>query len=179
MAQTTQVGVLFRLFMKKILCVGYGNFDRQDDGVAWHVLVGLAKKLNLITPIEPGDAFDSGNEAVDLIFDLQLLPEMVETLHEYEQIYFIDAHTGEIEKNIQMIKIHPKLYNSPFTHHLPPEMLLSIHETMYGTYPKAYLVSIRGFEFGFSRILSDKTQKLANQAITMIYDQISADLQLS
>lgn len=158
--------------MKKILCIGYGNVDRQDDGVAWHVLVGLAKKLNLKLPAEPWDAFGSGNEAVDLAFDLQLLPEMAETIHEYEEIFFVDAHTGEIEEAIQMIEIQPKLHNSPFTHHLPPEMLLSIHETMYGTYPKSYLVSIRGFEFQFTRSLSKETQNLADKAVLMVYNQI-------
>ena len=29
------------------LFIGYGNPDRQDDGVAWHVLTGIANQLGL------------------------------------------------------------------------------------------------------------------------------------
>ena len=31
--------------MKKVLILGYGNLDREDDGVAWHVLQGVAETL--------------------------------------------------------------------------------------------------------------------------------------
>jgi Ni,Fe-hydrogenase maturation factor len=28
-----------------VLIVGYGNYDREDDGVAWHILERLANHL--------------------------------------------------------------------------------------------------------------------------------------
>lgn len=160
------------MIMKKILVLGYDNFDRQEDGVAWYVLVGLAKKLNLMLPVDPGYAFDSRDEDVDLFFNPQLLPEMVELIHPYKVVFFVDAHMGNIKDDVQMLEIHPKFINQPFTHRLPPEMLLSIHETMYENSPLAYIFSIHGCEFEFSCSLSEKTQKLAEKAVDMVYREI-------
>ena len=44
---------------KKILLLGYGNPDREDDGVAWHVLKGVAEGLSLPSPATPDDPIPS------------------------------------------------------------------------------------------------------------------------
>ncbi len=158
--------------MQKNLVLGYGNADRQDDGAAWHILVGLAKRFGLAVPSEPGEPFDTGNTNFDLLFMLQLYPEMAEVIKSYDCIFFVDAHTGEIEENINFSKITPHYQNSPFTHHMTPEMLLSIAETIYGGAPKAYMLSIRGYEFGFVRQLSERTRELSEQAVKLLHEEL-------
>ncbi|MFH1446255.1 MAG: hypothetical protein ABIG43_02450, partial [Chloroflexota bacterium] len=99
--------------MNKILLLGYGNADRQDDGVAWHILVAVAKKLGFTPPEEPGESFNTQQDNLDLMFVLQLFPELAEYLRTYDRVVFIDAHTGEIEKEISAYKIDPLYQNSP------------------------------------------------------------------
>jgi Ni,Fe-hydrogenase maturation factor len=96
--------------MKRVSVFGFGNADRQDDGVAWHILVGLAQKMNLITPSEPGDLFTSSKDQILLQFNLQLTPELAETIKDFDVIYFVDAHTGAInERTFLLLLSSPKL----------------------------------------------------------------------
>ena len=162
-----------RFIMKRVLVFGFGNADRQDDGVAWHILVGLAQKMNLITPSEPGDLFTSSKNQILLQFNLQLTPELAETIKDFDVIYFVDAHTGAINEDISFNTIIPQTQSSPFTHHLSPQMLLSITQTIYGTVPKAFLLSVRANEFSFSRELSQETLTLSKNAIALLYSEIS------
>lgn len=168
------VGVIFQSvsIMKRALVFGFGNADRQDDGVAWHILVGLAQKMNLSTPFEPGDLFNFAKDQIVLQFNLQLTPELAETINNFDVVYFVDAHTGAINEDISFRSIIPQTQNSPFTHHLSPQMLLAITQTIYGTVPDAFLLSIRAFEFEFSRDLSQRTQNLCTKAIELLWNHL-------
>lgn len=146
------------------LFIGYGNPDRQDDGVAWHVLTGIAKQLGLETSPSWEDPLPSNPEA-DFIFQLQLTPEVAEDLTAYDRVCFVDAHTGKIPTNVQMVHIAPEYQTSPFTHHLTPEMLLSMCSSLYNKIPEAILISVRGYEFGFATELSSFTELLVAEAV--------------
>lgn len=162
--------------MKDTLVIGYGNADRQDDGVAWHVLTGIARKLGHIPPTEPGEPFDANNDQLELTFSLQLFPELAEDLHNYKQVIFVDAHTGAIEKDIAFENIQPEMQNSPFTHHLSAQMLLSITQTIYGSAPDAFILSIRAYNFQFSRNLSPATAALCEQAVDILWDHLDIEI---
>ena len=148
----------------KTLFIGYGNPDRQDDGVAWHVLSGIAKKLGFETSDSWEDPLPSTSE-IDFNFNLQLTPEIAEDLTAFDRICFVDAHTGKIPTNIQVVHISPEYQTSPFTHHLTPEMLLSMCASMYNKAPEAILISVRGYQFGFETELSSFTSSLVNEAV--------------
>ncbi len=148
----------------KTLFLGYGNVDRQDDGVAWHVLKGIATQLGL----EPSSTWEDplpSSPTIGFRFELQLTPEMAEDLTDFDRVCFVDAHTGKIPEDVQMVRVQAEYQTSPFTHHLTPEMLLSMCETLYNKTPKAILISVRGFEFGFETELSPATETLLPQAI--------------
>jgi hydrogenase maturation protease len=146
------------------LFIGYGNPDRQDDGVAWHVLTGIAKQIGLETSPSWEDPLPSNPEA-EFAFNLQLTPEIAEDLTAYDRVCFVDAHTGRIPANVQMVQIFPEYQTSPFTHHLTPEMLLSMCSSMYNKAPAAILISVRGYEFGFETDLSTYTSSLVTEAV--------------
>lgn len=146
------------------LFIGYGNPDRQDDGVAWHVLSKIANRLGLETSPLWEDPLPS-TLGTEFAFHLQLTPEMAEDVSAYDRVCFIDAHTGNIPKNVQMAPISPEYQTSPFTHHLTPEMLLSMCTSLYNKTPEAILISARGYEFGFETELSPFTAALVNEAV--------------
>ena len=159
--------------MKKLLILGYGNPDREDDGVAWHILRALVIKLGLDAPESYEDEFTEF-ESINFDFQLQLTPEMAEDVAEYEYVCFIDAHTGNIPEPVRLIQVESEFQNSPFTHHLTPQSLLSMCETIYGKKPDAVLLSVLGHRFLFSRELSEETAALVSQAVELVWDWMNA-----
>lgn len=159
--------------MKKLLILGYGNPDREDDGVAWHILRKIVLKLGLPAPDSYEDEFPEHDD-IDLVFQLQLTPEMAEDIQAYEYICFVDAHTGNIPEPARLIAVESEFQNSPFTHHLTPQSLMSMCETIYGKKPDAVLLSVLGHRFLFTRQLSEETGKLVAQAVDLIWDWIMA-----
>ena len=155
--------------MKKALILGYGNPDREDDGVAWHILRALTLKLDLPSPESYEDEFPE-SALIDFAFHLQLTPEMAEDISTYEQVCFVDAHTGNISEPVRLINVESEFQASPFTHHLTPQSLLSMCETIYQKKPQAALLSVLGHRFLFSRELSGETAALVPQAVELIWE---------
>lgn len=159
--------------MKKLLLIGYGNPDREDDGVAWHILRALTTKLGLTSPESYEDEFPLF-QSIDFAFYLQLTPEMAEDISSYKYVCFVDAHTGSIPEPVRLINVDSEFQRSPFTHHLTPQSLLSMCETIYGKKPDAALLSVLGHRFLFSRQLSEETEELVPEAVVLIWEWLNA-----
>jgi Ni,Fe-hydrogenase maturation factor len=164
--------------MHKIIILGYGNVDRQDDGIAWHVLCALANRLGRPLPDVPGEGFEASSQNPDLLFMTQLVPEISETLADYDLACFIDAHTGNIAADLAFEEIQGSYKAAPFTHHMTPQTCLSLAGTLFGHQPRGFLVTVRGYEFQFTPTLSTRSAPLADQAAGLIWDwlvQMQAD----
>jgi len=155
------------------LIIGFGNPDRQDDGVAWHILAMLEKKLGRPIPSMDEGFFPNG-ENPDLLFVLQLTPELADTISAYQRVCFIDAHTGNVPEDVNMVEVKAEYQRSPFTHHMTANTCLSLVQTIYGRNPQAILVSVRGYEFSFSHELSPATLQLSKQAVERIMDWLTS-----
>jgi hydrogenase maturation protease len=155
--------------LKRTLLIGYGNPDREDDGVAWHILRALSVKLGLPAPDSYEDDFTQTAQ-MDFAFYLQLTPEIAEEIAAYEYVCFVDAHTGSIPEPVRLIGVDADFQRSPFTHHLTPQSLISICETIYNKKPDAALLSVRGYRFLFTRQLSQETAELVPQAVELIWE---------
>jgi hydrogenase maturation protease len=150
------------------LILGFGNLDRQDDGVAWHILARLAARLGRPFPRLPEEfEFDPG-QSIDFFFSLQLVPEMAEVLSRYKRVCFIDAHTGAVSDEVHVEVLTPQDQGSPFTHHLTAAALLNLSKLIYADPPQSILISVRGYEFNFSQDLSPAANLLADQAVDWI-----------
>ena len=161
------------VLLKKLLILGYGNPDREDDGVAWHILRAFTIKLGLNSPETYEDEFPEFAR-IDFAFHLQLTPEMAEEIASYPYVCFIDAHTGNIPDPVRLIQVESEFQHSPFTHHLTPQSLLSMCETIYRKKPEAALLSVLGHRFLFSRELSKETMELVPQAVGLIWNWLNA-----
>ena len=150
--------------MVKVLIIGYGNPDREDDGVAWHILQGVAKRLGRPAPDLDTGGLDQLGQSPDLLFVLQLTPELSELIADYDFVCFIDAHTGAYPEDLRFDSINAEFQTSPFTHHMTPQTCLTLAKTVYGRMPQASVVSVRGHRFGFSQALSTQTALLAEEA---------------
>ncbi len=154
--------------MARTLILGYGNVDRQDDGVAWHILAALAARFGGATPATPEADLAANDPRIVLQFVLQLTPELAETLAQYARVCFVDAHTGNVPRAVNVMPVASGLQTAPFTHHLTPQTLLAFAQSLYGVTPHAILVSVRGYEFGFARELSARTAVLVAPAVEQI-----------
>ena len=150
------------------LVLGYGNVDRQDDGVAWHTISQMISLLGFPPPAPFEELSPVTYGEVNFLFQLQLTPEMGELISGYDAVCFLDAHTGAVPDEIHFEEIHPDFQRSPFTHHLSPSTLLAISDSIYSKYPRSVLISVRGYEFGFSNTLSERSRALVKPAADMI-----------
>lgn len=160
--------------MKNVLVIGYGNPDREDDGVAWHILHALAAHYGG-TVSTPEDNLAENPPYPHLAFDLQLTPEMSEVFANYKFVCFVDAHTGVYEDEIRLVPVGSGFQSSPFTHHLTPESCLSLTQTLYHKEPYGLIVSVRGYYFGYKNELSDRTAELAQEATNRIINWIAEE----
>lgn len=157
----------------KTLIIGIGNADRQDDGVGWHILKDIAERLGQTVPADPGEAIDIQTDLVDLLFDLQIFPELSETISHYERVCFVDAHTSDIPELISWVEVEPIYQKSPLTHHMSPQTVLSIAAMVFDSHPQALLLSVRGYYFTFERSLSQQTAALERVAVEKLWDWIN------
>jgi len=154
--------------MVKMLIIGYGNPDREDDGVAWHILQGVARRLGRpALDIETGGQ-DQLGQSPDLLLVLQLTPELADLISEYDYVCFIDAHTGDYPEDLRITSVDAQFQTSPFTHHMTPQTCLALANTLYGRRPQAIVVSVKGHRFGFSHTLSAQTALFAEEAVEHI-----------
>jgi hydrogenase maturation protease len=135
----------------------------------------LALKLGYPAPSTYEDEFPA-NGSLDFAFSLQLTPEMAEEIAAYERVCFVDAHTGDIPQEVQMIPVESEFQRSPFTHHLTAQSLLSMCETLYKRKPEAALLSVRGYRFGFERELSAETGALVPEAVGLVMKWLDTPL---
>jgi len=156
--------------MGKTLIIGFGNVDREDDGAAWHALYGLARRLGKPAPDLSEDGFFPRGEEIDLWYVLQLVPEMAEDCSHYTRVIFIDAHTGNLPQEILLQPVNDSPPASLFTHHMTPAAIMALTSSLYHQDPLAVLLSVRGYQFGFSRTLSERTAELVEQAVEIILD---------
>ena len=162
--------------MSKRLIIGYGNPDREDDGVAWHILKKLAARFGrgdpnaqvaTIADVDLGP-LEQRDDSPDLMAELQLMPEITETIVHYDKVCFVDAHTGAYAQEVNMELLQAEFQSSPFTHHLTPQTCLMLAHTAFGHAPEGTVLSVRGYQFGFSHALSPMTAALADQAVEKI-----------
>ena len=154
--------------MSRTLVIGFGNIDRADDGVAFHVINTLRRRLGQKALSEEDTGLEDLGAPVDSVFLSQLAPELMDTLTEYRQVIFVDAHVYETIEDLHCAPVVPEYAPSTFTHHLTPGALLALLKTLYGIEPAGHLVSIRGYDFDFHRDLSTNTRALVESAADCI-----------
>lgn len=150
--------------MSTVLVIGYGNRERCDDGVAYHVVDALRR---LQRERAPGDARPGPGECrsgMTAIFVLQLLPELAVTLASHDRVIFVDAHVDPSLGRIDWRPLTPGPAFSPFTHHMFAETLLALCGLYRLQPPLGYLLSVRGHVFDHGRRLSAATAALVTEA---------------
>jgi hydrogenase maturation protease len=150
------------------LVIGYGNLERQDDGVGFYVVNRLRRHLGQKPLARDDDGLSRLGRRTDSIFTRQLVPELIETVVQYDRVIFVDAHEPPDMPHIVCTRIYPDVAATLFSHHMHPQMLLGFLKALYDREPVSHLVSIQGSRFEFERGLSVKTAALVAPVTEMI-----------
>jgi len=140
-----------------VIVIGYGNPNRQDDGVGHYVADRIADKID-----------QSSNKQIDVLTCHQLEVELIETIKDYDVVIFVDAQSNERSANLEISEVESIYSTSAFTHFMKPSSLIALTECLYKKKPKALLVSINGYSFDFGTDLSPETQKWGDIAVNEI-----------
>mgnify|MGYP002399497109 CR=1 FL=1 len=154
--------------MSRTIVVGYGNIDRADDGVAFEVINALRRRLGQKLLNEGDTGLEELGADVDSIFLIQLMPEIMEVLIGYDQVIFVDAHAGANANDLNCAPVKPEYVSSTFTHHMTPHSLLAFLKVLYNREPAGHIVSIKGYDFDFKRLLSYGTKSLVPASVEEI-----------
>ena len=122
----------------------WGNPSRGDDALG-PALYELLQQEDL--------------NGVDLLTDFQLQIEHSIDLEGRERVLFVDASTSA-SAPFEIIRLQPEQDASYTTHAMSPQALLSVYQQVNGCAPPpAWLLSIRGYEFGLGLPLSSAANK--------------------
>jgi hydrogenase maturation protease len=155
--------------LKRVLVCGFGNLYRRDDGVGRAVVNGVRCRLGH-GPLESlDDGFGDLGHRVDTVMLHQLVPELAETVADYDLVVFVDAHVADITEPLQEEWVEPLCRSSSFvSHQTHPSTVLEFAERMYDRAPKAVMLSLRGYDFDFGEGLSLETAALVPLAVERI-----------
>lgn len=140
-----------------ILILAFGNPGRQDDGLGPRCAELLAAQ-NF-----PG---------VQIEINYQLTVEDALSISLANKVVFIDAAIS-LEGDYQFIPVDSCPDETLGSHLISPQGLLYLAESLFDSRPEAYLLAIKGVEFGeFNEELSVAAEKNLNQAFQFLQSQI-------
>jgi hydrogenase maturation protease len=153
----------------KALVLGFGNLYRRDDGVGRAVVNGVRERLGRAPLLPLDDGFYALGCPVDTLVLHQLVPELAETVADYELVVFVDAHVADVPELLREEHIEPAYCSSSFvTHQTHPATVLELAEKICGHAPRAVMLSLRGHDFDFGEGLSSETAALVPLAVDRI-----------
>ncbi|MGA8864535.1 MAG: hydrogenase maturation protease [Gallionella sp.] len=147
--------------MAKLLLFGYGNPGRGDDALGPELIARIAK-MNLA--------------GVECQNDMQLQIEHVTDLQGCDRVLFIDADMSCAEP-YEFPQIKAVKDDSYTSHAMSPGALLHAYCQVYRTAaPRAFLLRIRGYDFGLGDPLSDKAKDNLEAAMRQAAEFCSAEI---
>jgi len=126
--------------MARVVVLGYGNPLRSDDSLGWQVAVQLFR--------------ESHSADVEVLPCHQLTPELAETISKAAAVLFIDCAKQGIPGEFRCEEIHWQTGSVSFTHDLSPTALLDLASQLFGSCPRAFLLTICGECFATGESLS-------------------------
>jgi hydrogenase maturation protease len=138
---------------KPILIFTWGNPSRGDDALGPAMFDLLEQQLP---------------HGVEVLTDFQLQIEHAIDLEGRERVLFVDASTSAIAP-FEFRPIEPERDASYTTHAMSPQSLLSVYRQVNGSEPPpAWMLSIRGYEFGLGLPMSAQARQNLDAAFEHI-----------
>jgi hydrogenase maturation protease len=138
-----------------ILIVGYGNPLRGDDGLGRRAAEELAGR------------WPESEVRVEAAH--QLFVEMAPAAAESDFAVFIDAGRDGAPGEVRAVPVRSVEFGaSSLTHHVTPETLLAVAQSLYGRRPDAILATIAGEDFGHGEKLSSRVERAMPELLARV-----------
>jgi hydrogenase maturation protease len=141
----------------RALVYGYGNPGRRDDGLGPRLAEDIEKR---------------GLPFVETDANYQLQIEDAARIAEFDLVVFADAAADGAEP-FSVKRLQPALKVTFTTHSVPPESVLAICRDHFGKTPEAFLIGVRGYEFGIEEGLTRRALLNLKQACDFIIPLLS------
>lgn len=136
----------------RIYILGYGNPGRQDDGLGPAVSDAVYQ-------------FGISNVYTDAGYQLNL--EDGAHIAQYDTVVFADASLNGPEP-FEWKPLRPGAAITFSSHALGPESVLAVCAEHFGPAPPAWLLGIRGYDFGFGEGLSPEASQNLAEALRFL-----------
>jgi len=147
---------------RPLLLFAWGNPSRGDDALGPALLELLAARQ------AAGELAD-----VELLSDFQLQVEHTLDLQGRERVLFVDASVAAAAP-CELTPLQPQRDTSYTTHAMSPAAVLAVYEQIQDEpAPPAWLLSIRGYEFGLGEPMSEQARVNLQHAVTLASEFLS------
>ena len=150
--------------MARILVLGYGNPMRSDDGLGWQVAADLFRTNRC--------------PDVEVLPCHQLTPELAPAVSRADAVVFIDCAQGGVPGQVCCREVRSESMAPSFTHHLTPAALLALSSELFGSCPRAFVLSIHGENYapgeGFSRAVASQIPDLKARLQRLIQESLAS-----
>lgn len=145
--------------MARVLIIGYGNSLRADDSLGWDVAVQLFRTNH--------------SPDVQILPCHQLTPELAEPVGRSELVLFIDCAREGVAGEFRCDELRCETEPGSFTHDLSPTGLLDLASQLFGSSPRAFLLSISGEKFEAGASMSQKVRARVPDLTARVRDLVS------
>lgn len=143
---------------KPVLVFTWGNPSRGDDALG-PALYDLIEARH-----DQGDGFGH----VDILTDFQLQVEHVLDLHGRRWIVFVDAAV-DVTPPYDFYRLQASDDVAYTTHAVSPAELLAVYQQVYAQpAPPAFMLSVRGYDFGLGQPLSHEARRHLDEAFVFL-----------
>jgi hydrogenase maturation protease len=142
-----------------VLVVGYGNSLRGDDGAGWHAAGRLADDPRLA--------------GARVLARHQLVPELAVDVAEASLVVLVDATTVGDPGSILVRLVRPRRpAPATWSHHLDPESLAGLAESLYGAAPPVVLVAVAAASLDADDRLSDVLERALPDVVEVVMEVV-------
>lgn len=152
-----------------VLVVGCGNTLRGDDGIG----IRLVEELD-------NHSLPAGTSTHVC---QQYTPELAAELAPYDRVLFVDAATPYSSKNyfpgrvaLQEINDAPAHQTNGLSHSVDVASLVNLTRVLYGSAPRAAILTVEGTDFELSESLSPLVQAAIPEMVSIIQSFCNSDL---
>lgn len=142
--------------MTTTLVIGYGSTLHSDDAVGVVAVEQFAAAC--------------ADPQVTALTRHQLLPELAEPISRADRVIFVDAAVDDDHGGGQVTvrALTPQTQSGALVHHVRPESLLGLAQTLYACAPSAHLVTVSVSSLALGGGLSPDVQAALPQAVAHI-----------
>lgn len=149
-------GCLLPKTVEETWIIGYGNWQRQDDGIGPYVIGCLRPLLK-------------NQEKIRTWVCTQLDLGLVDKLKTAQVIIFVDATIDTLRQGWRCEKVGAEFEEMPYlTHSVKPSILLGFLNSVYNRSPLVYSVAVQGKDFGFGEVLTQEAEQRAKRVASEI-----------